>query len=321
MIQIVVRVSAIIVVLALFGFIALYSNKIVNQLVSSKDFVNRWYYKLFGKSLRNFQERFSRTAQLNKGTSVYKIYHFFDDIIINLDMKKDNVTVTGLLIFISSISLIFSIVLVYMTKSITMLIPLFSAIFYLIIVVLRFIGLTQFEKKEAEIMDAVDLLVSDVRGGIYNAILKYKESFAPNIRPYFMGFLDDIQNKGYSFRQAMGILNDKLGYNFTDFAQKAIIYEEKADKTMEDIFSTIVETNRQRRTLRDINNKKFTELRTQFVVSFLLILGYAFFSTLFDPFIFSFLTTNYFGKIMLVADIVVVAFVLSYLVSIKAKTL
>ena len=54
----------------------------------------------------------------------------------------------------------------------------------------------------------------------------------------------------------MGILNDKLGYNFTDFAQKAVLYEDKADETMEDIFSSIIETNRQRRTLRYINISK-----------------------------------------------------------------
>ena len=136
-----------------------------------------------------------------------------------------------------------------------------------------------------------------------------------------MNFIDDIQNKGYSFKQAMGILNDKLGANFTDFAQKAVLYEEKADETMEDIFSSIIETNRQRRTLRHVNNIKFSELRTQFVVSSLLIAGYAIFSTVFDPFIFQFLTQNAFGKLLLIGDIVIFAFVLSYLASIKAKSL
>lgn len=319
--SVILRGIGILVAIAAFGLFALYSNKILNRMVSSKDFINKWYYKLFGKSVRRLQEKFSRTAKLNKGTISYKIYHFFDDIILNLDMRKDNVTVAGLLVFITSISVIVGVVLSYLMKSFSMLAPIIAAIFYLIIVILRFIGLTQFEKKEGEIMDAVDLLVSDVRGGIYNAVLKYKDSFSPNIRPYFSSFIDDIQNKGYSFRQAMGILNDNLGYNFTDFAQKAIIYEEKADKTMEDIFSNIVETNRMRRTLRDINNKKFMELRTQFIVSFLLIVAYAIFSVLLDPFIFTFLTTNFWGKVLVVVDIVIVAFVLSYLVKIKSKTL
>lgn len=304
-----------------FGFLALYSNKVVTALVTSKDFMNRWYYKLFGKTLKSMHTSFSRNAQLNKYSKTYKIYHFFDELIINLDMKKDNVTVTGLLVFIISISVAGSIFLSFLMSSIAMFIPIVAALFYLIVVILRFAGLMQYEQREAEIMDAVDLLVSDIRGGIYNAILKYQDSFHPNVKPFFLGFIDDIQNKGYSFKQAMGILNDKLGPNFTDFAQKAVLYEAKADETMEDIFSSIIETNRQRRTLRYINNIKFAELRTQFIVSFILILGYGIFSTLFDPFIFQFLTQNFFGKCLLIGDIVVVAFVLSYLASIKAKSL
>lgn len=313
-------VSLIICVLA-FGFLALYSNKIINVLVSSKDFVDKWYYKFFGKALKNMQVSFSRTADLNKYSFAYKVYHFFDELIINLDMKKDNVTVTGLLVFISSISFVGGLILAYLMDSFVLLIPITAAFFYLIVVVFRFMGLLRYEQREAEIMDAVDLLVSDIRGGIYNAILRYKDSFHPNIRPFFLSFIDDIQNKGYSFKQAIGILNDKLGPNFTDFAQKAILYEAKADETMEDIFSSIIETNRQRRTLRYINNIKFNELRTQFIVSFLLIIGYGIFSALLDPFILEFLTQNSFGKLLLIGDIVIIAFVLSYLASIKAKSL
>lgn len=321
MLMVILKLAGAVAVVIGFGLLALYSNKIINALVMSKDFMNKWYYNFFGKSLKNMQIAFSRTAQLNKYSFAYKVYHFFDELIINLDMKKDNVTVTGLLVFIVSISLAGGMVLAYIMSSFGLLIPITAAFFYLIVVLLRFGGLMQYEQREAEIMDAVDLLVSDIRGGIYNAVLKYKDSFHPNVRPYFMNFIDDIQNKGYSFKQAMGILNDRLGSNFTDFAQKAVLYEDKADETMEDIFSSIIETNRQRRTLRYINNVKFTELRTQFIVSFILIVGYAVFSALFDPFIFQFLTQNYFGKCLLIGDIVVVAFVLSYLASIKAKSL
>ena len=316
-----VKFGGLIICVLLFGFVALYSNKVIDGLVNSKDFVDKWYYKLFGRTLKNMQVSFSRTADLNKYSFAYKVYHFFDDLIINLDMKKDNVTVTGLLVFISSISFVGGLILSSIMNSFNLLIPITAAFFYLMVVLFRFMGLMRYEQREAEIMDAVDLLVSDIRGGIYNAILRYKDSFHPNIRPFFASFIDDIQNKGYSFKQAMGILNDKLGYNFTDFAQKAVLYEDKADETMEDIFSSIIETNRQRRTLRYINNIKFNELRTQFIVSFLLIIGYGVFSAVLDPFILQFLTQNAFGKCLLIADIVVVAFVLSYLASIKAKSL
>ena len=319
--MLIVKIALAVVCIIGFGFLALYSGKVINAMVNSRDFMNKWYYKLFGKSVKDLQLSLSRNAELNKYSTAYKIYHFFDDMIINLDMKKDNVTVAGLLIFISSISIAGGLVLSVVMNSIGLFVPIVAALMYLVIILLRFIGITNYEQREAEIMDAVDLLVSDIKGGTYNAILKYQDSFHANVKPHFMNFIDDIQNKGYSFKQAMGILNDKLGANFTDFAQKAVLYEEKADETMEDIFSSIIETNRQRRTLRHVNNIKFSELRTQFVVSSLLIVGYAIFSTVFDPFIFQFLTQNAFGKLLLIGDIVIFAFVLSYLASIKAKSL
>lgn len=319
--SVILKLVGVVVCVLGFGFLALYSNKIIATLVTSKDFVNKWYYKLFGKALKNLHTSFYRRADLNKDSIFYKVYYFFDELIINLDMKKDNVTVTGLLVFIISVSVACAAVAGVIMKSVGLFIPLVAAFIYLLIVVLRFSALMRYEQREAEIMDAVDLLVSDVRGGIYNAILRYKDSFNPNIRPFFLSFIDDIQNKGYSFKQAMGALNDKLGYNFTDFAQKAILYEDKADSTMEDIFSSIIETNRQRRTLRYINNIKFNELRTQFIVSFLLIIGYAVFATLWDPLIFQFITQYTAGKIMMLVDIVIVAFVLSYMASVKAKAL
>lgn len=319
--QTILKIVGAVLVIVGFAFFVLYSHKVLSVASASRNFLGKLYYKLFGKRVKDMQVSLSRTAELNKDSMTYKIYNFFDEIIINLDMKRDNVTVAGLLVFITFLSIACAVVLCYFMNSIGLAFPIVAAFFYLIVVILRFAGIMRYEKREAQIMDCVDLMVSDIRGGVYNAILKYLDSFHSDIRPAFASFIDDIQNKGYSFKQAMRILNDKLGYNFTDFAQKAIIYEDKADETMEDIFSSIIETNRQRRTLREINNKKFAELRTQFIVSALIIAAYGFFSALFDPFIFQFLTTTGFGKFLLILDVVIIAFVLSYMASIKAKSL
>lgn len=313
-------VIVVLVVIA-FGYFAMYSTKILRKIDESRSIIASIYFKIFGKPLKQLNVKVTRTANLNKKSKFYKIYAYFDDMIVNLDMKKDNVTVSGILIFMISLSLSGGIILSFYLDSFGLLLPVTCSFFYLINTLFKLASLMKYEQREAEIMDAVDLLVSDVQGGIYNAVLRYKDSFHPNIKPYFMNFIDDIQNKGYSFRQSMIILNDKLGNNFTDFAQKAILYEEKADNTMDDIFSSIIELNRQRRTLRYINNIKFNELKMQFLVSLFMIMGYAIFTTLIDPFIMNFLINTFLGKLMLIIDIVIVAWVLSYIAAIKAKSL
>ena len=198
MVAVIIKLVGAVLCVLLFGFLALYSNKIISALVTSKDFMDKWYYKFLGKTLKNLHTSFYRKADLNRDSFSYKIYYFFDELILNLDMKKDNVTVTGLLLFITSLSFAGGLVLSYIMSSYGLILPITFAFCYLIIVLLRFAGLMKYEQRESEIMDAVDLLVSDVRGGIYNAILRYKDSFHPNIKPFFLAFIDDIQNKGYS---------------------------------------------------------------------------------------------------------------------------
>lgn len=310
-----------VVCIVLFGVIALYNNKILASLDTFREKLGIRYYKLFGGYMKETNTKLTRYTQLNKKGTIYKVYAFFEDIIINHDLRKDNVTVAGLLIFIVSISLSGGMVLGYVMSSMVLVGPITMAFAYLIITVFRLTALIKYEQREAEIMDAEDLMVSDIAGGVYNAIVRYQDSFHVNIRHHFINFIDDVQNKGYSFKQAMQNLEQGLGGKFSDFAQKAILYEDKADETMDDIFSSIIETNRQRRTLRYANNQKFAELRTQFIFSLTLILGYAIFTTLVDPFIVTFLTKNLFGKLMLIGDIVIVAWVLSYMAAVKAKTL
>lgn len=319
--DVMIRLLLVVGVVVLFGYIIMYNKKVLSLLGSSKKKTSGVYYRLLGRRLHAANLKMERVSSVNKQSKVYKANSFFKEIIDNLDMAKDNVTPVGLITFISCISLALAIVLVTLLDSFILLLPAFGAVFYLVVIIFRFISLLRYEKREAEIMDAVDLLVSDIKGGVQNAISRYRNSFHPNIKPYFETFLDDIQNKGYGFKTAIISLNDKLGANFNEFAEKAIMYEEKADKDMEDIFSSIIEINRYRRSLRHINNQEFNKLRTEFLVSMLLIAGYGLFSMSIDPFIANFFTHSTFGKLLLLVDIVTIAAVLGYLASIKAKSL
>lgn len=304
-----------------FGYCVMYNQKILNKIEQAKEGSNSKFQRLIGSKIQKLNARNEKVASVTKGSLTYKVYTYLKDIIVNLDMEKDHVTPTGLMVFICSLSLTLTMILSTLLGSIFLAVPLFCALCYLIIVIFKFSSLMGYERREAEIMDAVDLLVSDVKGGVFNAIIRYKNVFHPNIRPYFIEFLDDVQNKGYSFKQAMLKLNDKLGVNFTEFAQKAILYEEKADDDMDDIFSVLIEMNRCKRTLRYINNQEFIKLRTQLVISLVMIAGYCVFTTATDPFLSNFFLNRVEGKMLIVADIVAVAGVLAYIAGIKAKSL
>lgn len=302
-----------------FGLFVMYNHKIMTMLGVYRKRSESIFYRVLGKRIKKWNEDIERITSIKKDTLTYRINAYFKEIIVNLDMEKDNVTPIGLITFIVSVSFSFAFIFAVWSGEVLLSIPAFAAIFYFIVVIFRFMSLMAYEKKEAEIMDTEDLLAMDVKGGVYNAILRYRKSFHPNMKPYFEEFIDNIQHKGYSFREAMLVLNDRLGQNFTDFAQKAILYEEKADKDMDDIFSSIVEINRYRRTLRYENNKKFNQLRLEFILSMCVIGGYVIFSMISDPFLANFFKNTLFGKLLLLGDIVIITAVLAYLSSIKAK--
>jgi hypothetical protein len=302
-----------------FGLVLMYNKKIMRALGNSRSTSEGLFFKFFGRHIKRANIKFDRTSNLKKKSTLSKVNNYFKEIIINLDMERDNVTTIGLLAFITSISLASSLSYVFWSGELLLFLPAFCAVFYLTVVVFRFVSLTRFEKKEAEIMDTEDLIAMDIRGGVYNSILRYHKSFHPNIKPYFEEFIDNIQNKGYGFRDSMLLLNGRLGQNFTSFAQKAILYEAKADKDMDDVFSSVVEINRYKRTLRYENNEKFSKLRLEFLISVGIIGAYGFFSIWTDPFLANFFKHSLLGKFLLIIDVFAITAVLSYIASIKAK--
>jgi hypothetical protein len=304
-----------------FGYFAMNSRKIIKKMIKSQETFGKIYYKVFGTATEKMHTKLERASKLNKKGDLYKIYHYFERIIVNLELKKDGVTVSGLLIFNISTNLVASIILGFLIQSYILMLPLFGALFYLTVTLFRLGAILKYEKREAQIMDAIDLMVSDIGDGVYNAIVKYRDSFHPNIRVYFEELIEDKRNRGYSFKAAMINLERKLGENFTSFAQKAILFEDKGDDEMVGIFSPIIERNAKKRMIRYENNIIFNAFRMQFIVSLGIVVGYVLFSLLLEPFIFHFVLRTNAGKFMLLIDIVLISWVLSYLTSLKTRKL
>ena len=125
------------------------------------------------------------------------------------------------------------------------------------------------------IMDAEDIICPLAREGVLVAIKKVMESdeyIRPGIRPYFQQFIDNCENNGYSFKQAILILNRQLGPKFDNFTKKAIIFEYNERKGMADIFLDIVDENA---VLREINARKdriFRKMNRDFLLKTAIII-------------------------------------------------
>lgn len=316
-----------------FGVLFLYFSKIIAFFQSISIGSDKAYQMMLGRRLRSLQGSLEHHATLNKKSYLARADRYLQDIIVNLDMAKDGVTTIGLFFFILSISIISGVVVsVFSTLFLGLLTILAS--FYFTLTVIRFLSLMRFEKREASIMDTVDLLSMDISAGVQNAIERYTPVLNVSMQPYFRDFLDNIKFRGFGFEEAMLILSDRLGVTFYDFAHKAIVFEKRGKSKevkggkdqvgqsggdMVELFSAIIEVNRYRRQLRFEANKRFSSLRVSFLLSGAIIAGYGIFAIITDPYIRNFFLHRDIGTLVLILDSVIVSGVLSYMASIKAK--
>jgi len=133
--------------------------------------------------------------------------------------------------------------------------------------------LSESAKIEA-IMDVEDLLCPLARDGVLVAVkkvLESKEQINPMIRPFFIQFVDNCENHGYSFKRAMEVLNRQLGPKFDSFAEKALVFEYNERKGMADIFLDIVDENAAVREINVRKNRIFREMNRDFIIKTVLI--------------------------------------------------
>ncbi|MFZ5988863.1 MAG: hypothetical protein ACOYWZ_17295 [Bacillota bacterium] len=124
------------------------------------------------------------------------------------------------------------------------------------------------------IMDAEDLLCPLSKDGVLVAVkkvLESKEQISPMIRPYFIQFVDNCENHGYSFKRAMEVLNRQLGSKFDSYAEKAVVFEYNERKGMADIFLDIVDENAALREINARKNRIFREMNRDFIIKTALI--------------------------------------------------
>lgn len=263
-----------------------------------------------------------RYVYLHRSSLIAKLYNWINEQLIAAGMKRVGVTPVGYMLFWGTISAITAIVIgIICNLNVFLYVVIFFILVAVFLVATRVFVAGKMEKREADVMDALDLIIPEIGSGVKNAIARYVDNFSPSLQQDFKIFLSNIQDRGMSFEDAMFILADSLGNIFKDFAQKAVFYEALGEEDMRGIFDDIVETNRQRRELRYNNNLEFGVLRLSFVISSGITIGYFIFLMATDWFSRYFFLTTIWGNILLVAIVLTIFGVLSYIATIKSRAI
>lgn len=306
------------VILILCTVFIKYNLKLLAFITRNLQKLQKVFIKIFGKFAKNANKTMYRTATINHSKTVSKIYNYLDDMLTDLDLHRDGVTVFGLLTFLFIITLLITLCISYCFNLGSLSLLAFVAVFYVVFTIFKIVAGTQIAHREALIMDVIDLLVADVRDGVYNAIVRYKDNgINPEIADYFHVFVNNITQNGWTFQQAMQELNASLGASFTDFATKAMIYEANQDEDTLEIFSATVDMNANKRMLREENDRVFARVRLTFWLCLLLIVGTAVLFCFFDPAVAHVFTKSDIGRVLIVMDVFIIAFTLARISELK----
>ncbi|NGM82819.1 hypothetical protein G5B47_10380 [Paenibacillus sp. 7124] len=208
---------------------------------------------------KRYVDRVKRERIVKRKENIYAKYNrLVEGLILDFNMPFTLESFTSILcICFAIVMLLIVLFMKSVTLSVLITISIFIGLLTFFVMQSRAI---QAERLE-QIMDAEDVICPLAREGVLVAIKKVMENdeyISPALRPYFQQFIDNCENNGYSFKQAIQLLNRQLGPKFDNFAKKAIVFEYNERKGMADIFLDIVDENA---VLREINMKKETIFR------------------------------------------------------------
>jgi len=244
--------------------------------------IKQFFIDLFDETAENlgkynFKRRTARLKRENiavqKENIFVKYNRLAENILIDLGLNKQ-LTLES---FTSLLCILFALIVLaaaFFIKNVS---------FALLIAVSLMIGLFTYFSMQSRIIrvrraemiaDAEDAICPLAREGVLVAIKNIMENEAAihkSIRPYLHEFIDNCEIGGYSFRQAMTLLNRRLGPRFDNFAKKAIIFEYNERRGMADIFMDIVDENA---VVREINARKeeqFRKMNRDFIIKIVII--------------------------------------------------
>lgn len=174
-----------------------------------------------------------------------KIYKKIEGIIFDLDLK--DTTVEGFLFCLSFASFIAGCILLFLFRSILFSILGSIAIFIFLYTLAYMTASEGHFKREFAIMDAIDVIIVNMKDGVLKAVKEQIDLFSPLVRPDFEIFIADMYEYKIPVGEALDNLGDRLGPGFTKFKEKAKEFEAKGRAGMLETFQDDMNENMYRR--------------------------------------------------------------------------
>jgi hypothetical protein len=306
-------------------------NYIVVTQVLSIDLLG--YFKKFvlfilgglGKKIAEKEKRYNRDLEVGKidyKTKKVIIYRFYNELIIDLGIKKKGCTPYEFMWFTIAMAILLGI----MTSEFVF--QKDNIFFISILSVISFIAEMSFlytkaniahDKRIDAVIESENVICNDITKGVVVGVRNSLPLMPEIVREEFKVFLDNVENKNYHIKTALQELNNNLGSIADEFIKQCIVFELEEEHGIAGMFQDIVAVNNIKTELRNSAKRKYEETMNQFLMGAGMVMLFLGGSIAIYPELSEFYLHNSIGQVLLCCDFLILLLEYVYITKMKAK--
>lgn len=229
-----------------------------------------WALGSVGKKIAVKENRYHRdleVGKINSKTKKVAIYRFFNDLIIDLGLKKKGCTPYEFMLFvILSAFLIAVFICEFIFQNRILLILLAPLVFAAELCFFYTRANVAHDKRIDAVIESENVICNDIRSGVVVGVRNSLALMPEIVRGDFKVFLDNVENKNYHIKTALLELNNNLGSIADDFIKQCIVFELEEEHGISGMFQDIVAVNNIKTELRNNAKRKYEETMQQFII-------------------------------------------------------
>lgn len=281
--------------------------------------------KIFGKFVKKREDNYHRDIEigkLNEKRIRYKLYRFLSELIIDLNLTYSGITPYELLFITCFLVIVITTILCKILFGSVLMLLLMGpvAIVGTFCVMYTRANIAHDTRIEA-VIEAENIICNNIKVGVLVAVRDSIDVIPETVRPDFIDFIDNVEQKNYHIRTALMELNAKLGGVADDFIKKCIVFEMEEEHGIAGMFQDIVEINNIQLEMRTNMKRKFEEVKFQFIIGAGMIFAFLAIVLFIYPTVRDFYFKTAIGQFILVIDALLLILEYVYLTYLRAKEL
>ena len=216
------------------------------------------------------EKRYQRDLEVGKihrKNKKVKIYCFFNDLIIDLNLKKKGCTPYEFMWFCIISSFLLAVLIAELLfKNKGLLVTLYPITFAAELCFFYTKGNIAHDKRIDAVIESENVICNDISKGVVVGVRNSIALMPEIVRDEFRVFLDNVENKNYHVKTALMELNNNLGSIADDFIKQCIVFELEEEHGVAGMFQDIVAVNNIKTELRNNAKRRYEETMHQFII-------------------------------------------------------